>query len=448
MPEEFGVIAMMHIFIILAQCFIVSGFSTSLIQKKDADRLDFSTILYCSLFLAVIIYSIIYITSPFVADFYREPILEQVMRVYGLTLFISAYNSVQRAWVARHMKFKLFFYSTLSGNVVSGIIGITMAYAGFGVWALVSQVLSSQIINTIVLAVIIPWHPEFVFSKYRAIPLIKYGWKILGSDLISTVYFQLRQLLIGKFYSASDLAFYNRGVHIPELVSSNIDKSLGEVLFPALSNQSDSTKKIKEMTRKTMRLTSYILFFVLTLLIILADPIVRIVYTEKWIQCVPYFQLMALAKMIQTVSHANIQSFKAVGRSDIVLKLEFIKKPIGFLLIFVSFPISVFAVALTVPIYGLYSAFVNASANKKVLRYTLGEQFSDLRPAILLSMVIYALSFVYMDLGISDVFTIIIGVSLSTLLYWGVSSYLKLEAYMYCKSKLYKIIKRIKWNLQ
>lgn len=440
LPSEFGIVAMIQVFIIIANVFVVSGFSSALIQKKDADDYDFSTILYCSLLLSIILYIIIFCLSPSIASFFNEPILKFVTRVYGISLIISAYNSVQQAWVSRHMKFKLFFYSTLSGNIVSGIIGVIMAYMGYGVWALVFQVLISQIINTVVLAKIIDWHPILFFSKKRAIPLVRYGWKILGSDLISSVYFHLRQLLIGKYYTASDLAYYNRGAHIPEIVSSNIDRSLVQVLFPAMSNYSDNSEKIKELTRKSMKTTSYVMFYIMTLLIILAEPLVRIIYTEKWIACVPFFQLMGLAKMLQTVSHANLQSFKAVGRSDLVLKLEFIKKPIGFLLIFISFPISVYAVALTVPVYGLYSASVNAFSNRNVLGYTMKQQLKDLKPAILLSLIIYLFSYIYIGSDLSDWIKLLLGFSLSSIIYFGLSFYFKLESFQYCYKTCLRLI--------
>ena len=441
LPEEFGIVAMIHVFTTIANVFIVSGFSSALIQKKDADDLDFSTILHFSISFSVLLYILIFCLSPAIADFYNEPILESVMRVYSLTLLLSAYNSVQQAWVSRHMRFKLFFYSTVSGNVVSGIVGIIMAYLGYGVWALVGQILTSQIINTVVLAKLIDWRPSFKFSMERAKPLISYGWKIFGSDLISTIYFQLRQLLIGKYYTPKDLAFYNRGTQIPELVSANIDRSLVQVLFPAMSNYSDSPDKIKELTRKSMQITSFVMFYILITIIVLAEPLVRLIYTEKWIVCVPYLQMMAIAKMLQTVSHANIQSFKAVGRSDLVLKLEFIKKPVGFLLILVSFPISVYAVAMTLPIYGTFSALVNARSNRGVLGYKLKEQISDLMPAILLSLGVLLLSYSYRWLEISDVEMLFIGFVVSTFFYFGVSYLFKIEVFMYCKQRINKFNK-------
>ena len=442
LPREFGVVAMIHVFMVIANVFVVSGLSSALIQKRNADSLDFSTILYCSLALSVLLYIILYSLSPTIANFYQEPVLKLLTRVYGIVLIVSAYNSVQQAWVSRHMKFRLFFYSTLSGNIVSGVIGIIMAYLGFGVWALVAQALSCQIINSLVLAKIIEWKPTLSFSFKRARPLVQYGWKVLGSDLISSVYFQLRQLLIGKYYTASDLAYYNRGVHIPELVSTNIDKSLVQVLFPAMSNYSDSPEKVKELTRKSLKTTSYVMFFLMSVMIILAEPLVRVIYTEKWIACVPFFQLMGLAKMLQTVSHANLQSFKAVGRSDIVLKLEFIKKPVGFILILISFPISVYAVALTLPIYGLYSATVNAAANRNVLGYTIIEQLHDLKPAAILSAIIMGVSFFYKALFLNDWALIIVGFIVSSIFYFGLSYIFKIESFQYCYGILSKILKK------
>ena len=444
MPEQFGVIAMINIFIVLANCFIVSGFSSSLIQKKDADSLDFSTIFYCSLIVSAVVYILIYFGTPAIANFYNEPILESVTRVYALTLFISAYNSVQQAWVSRHMKFRLFFYSTLSGNIVSGVVGIFLAYRGFGVWALVFQALSSQIINSIVLASIVEWHPKFEFSIKRAKPLMNYGWKILGSSLISTIYFELRKLLIGKYYTSSDLAYYDRGNHIPELVAGNIDNSLGQVLFPALSNYSDNPNMVKQLTRKSMKITSFVLFFVLTLLAIIAEPLIRILLTDKWIECVPFFQLMCIAKMLQTISNANLQSYKAVGRSDVVLKLEVVKKPVGFLLIFLSFKISVFASALTAPIYGLYSAYVNMSSNRKVLGYTVSEQLQDLKPAFLLSIGMFMVTYFFSYISMPSALLLIIQSALCIIVYFGIAKLLKVDSFDYCKGLVVSIIGKIK----
>lgn len=444
MPEQFGVIAMINIFITIANCFIVSGFSSSLIQKKDADSLDFSTILYCSIAVSTVLYLLIYFSTPAIARFYGEPILESVMRVYALTLFVSAYNSVQQAWVSRHMKFRLFFFSTLSGNVVSGVIGIIMAYKGFGVWALVFQSLSSQIINSIVLACIVEWHPKLEFSLTRAKPLMNYGWKILGSSLLTTIYFELRKLLIGKYYTSSDLAYYDRGNHIPELVASNIDNSLGQVLFPALSNYSDQPLVVKDMTRKSMKITSFVLFFVLTMLLIVADPLIRILLTDKWIGCVPFFQLMCITKMLQTISNANIQSFKAVGRSDVVLRLEVIKKPVGFLLILLSFKISVFAIALTAPIYGVYSATVNMSSNKKVLGYTISEQLNDLKPAFLLSIGMFIVTYIVTLIEMPSWVQLIIQCFICVVFYFGVAKCLKVDSYDYCKNIVKSVFNKIK----
>lgn len=441
LPEEFGVIAMIQIFILFAQCFIVSGFSSSLIQKKDADDLDFSTIFYCSLVVSLVLYVALFFCSPLIADFYNLPLLEDVTRVYGITLLISAYNSIQQAWVARHMRFKLMFYSTLIGNIISGIAGIILAYCGFGVWALVAQVIFSLLINTIVLEVLIDWSPKLVFSFKRARPLMIYGSNILGSSLISTLYFQLRQLLIGKFYNATDLAFYNRGLQLPEVVGSNLDDSLGQVLFPVLSNFSNSPATVKDLTRRAMQVTSYALFFAMSLMLTIAEPLIRVLLTDKWIECVPYFQITCLTVMLRTISNSNLQSYKAVGRSDIVLKLEIIKKPVGFLLIILAFKISVLALAITAPVYGLYSAFVNMSYNKNILGYTIKEQFADLRPAFLLCCLMLCVTIPINLLDISDYLKIAFTLMIGMLIYISFSILFQVKSFLYIKDIIKNTIK-------
>ena len=444
LPEEFGIIAMIHILILFAQCFIVSGFSSSLIQKKDADDLDFSTIFYCSLIVALLLYALLFFCAPYIAIFYKIPLLEDVTRVYGATLIISSYNSIQQAWVSRKMKFKLLFYATLSGNVISGIIGVLLAYSGFGVWSLVAQIILCQVVNTIVLEMLIDWHPKLVFSYKRAKPLMIYGSNILGSSLISTLYFQLRQLLIGKFYNASDLAFYNRGIQLPEVIGSNLDSSLGQVLFPVLSNHSNSPTTVKELTRKAMQITSYTLFFVMAIMLAVAEPFIRVLLTEKWIESVPYFQITCITVMLRTISNSNLQSYKAVGRSDIVLKLEIIKKPVGFLLIFLAFKINILALAITAPIYGLYSAFVNMSYNKNILGYTIKEQLKDLKPAFLLCITMLLVILPINLLELSDIIKIVICVMVGTLIYVGLSHHLHINSYIYLKNIFINNIKRLK----
>ena len=222
LPEQYGLIAMINVFMAIAGVFVVTGFSSSLIQKKDADDLDFSTIFYCSFTVSVFLYVIIYLCSPLISKFYNMPALTDITRVYSISLILSSYNSVQRAVVSRTLMFRNFFYSTTIGSILSGITGIIMAYCGFGVWALVTQHLLNTILNIVVLQFIIEWHPKLIFSIKRAKKLLTFGVNILGASLMGTFFAEIRQLLIGKYYTAADLSFYNRGKSMPDLITSNV----------------------------------------------------------------------------------------------------------------------------------------------------------------------------------------------------------------------------------
>lgn len=386
MPEQYGVIAMINVFIVLANVFVVSGFSTSLIQKKDADDLDFSTILYCSLTVAGLLYTILFLAAPYISSFYNMPLLTPVMRVYSLSLLLYAYNSVQQAYVSRHMMFRKFFYSTLSGTVISGVVGIIMACLGYGIWALVAQYLLNIIMNMLVLRGIIDWRPKYIFSWERAKGLMKYGSNILGAALIGKLFDELRQLLIGKYFTPSDLAFFNRGRSLPHLVSSNIESSIEQVLFPAMSNHSDSPEEIKRMMRRSIRVSSYVMYFFMTLLAVASKPIIILLLTEKWEPAVPYMQMICISSMVAIMSTANMQAIKACGRSDVLLKLELWKKPAFLLLLIIAVKHSVMAVALTMPLYAIYAAIVNMWPNRKLLNYRITEQLRDQMPAVLLSL--------------------------------------------------------------
>lgn len=391
-PSEFGVVAMIQVFITLSDIFITGGITSALIQKKDADDLDFSTILYCNLSISALLYALLFVFAPAIATFYKMPELVKLVRVYSLILLLFGYNSVQVAWVSRHMVFRKFFISTASATFVSGIIGVAMAFAGFGVWALIAQTMSKTLINMMVMRHIIDWRPKLVFSWTRAKSLGTYGINILATHLLGTGCNEIRQLLIGKLYSPGDLAFYNRGHHFPRLFTSNIDASLNSVLFPAMSNHSDDPVRIKAMTRRAMRTSSFFLFFALTTLAVCSRPLVSILLTDKWLPCVPYMQLMCIGSMLASVSTANLQAIKALGRSDVALKLELVKKPVFLLMIVVAANISVMALAVSVPLYSLYAALVNMRPNKKFLGYGYWEQFRDYLPATALSMAMCAVA--------------------------------------------------------
>ena len=258
-PDDYGLVSMILVFITISDVFVNSGFTSALVQRKNASTLDFSTVYYSSQVLSVLIYLIIFISSPLIASFYSRPELVLLLRVFALKIPIGVLNSVQHAYVSRTMQFKKFFYSSLVGVIVSGFVGICLATFGFGVWALIAQYISLTIVDTAVLFFTIKWHPTLEYSITEAISLMSYGWKILLSDLSGTFFGQLRSLVIGKVYSSADLAFYDKGTQIPSLVSNNLGNAVTSVLFPAMSNVSDDLPGVKSLCRKAMSMMAFVI---------------------------------------------------------------------------------------------------------------------------------------------------------------------------------------------
>ncbi len=438
MPEQYGVIALILIFINIANVFVTNGLGESLIQKQDSGDTEFSTMFYCSLAISGVLYMMIFIFAPFIASFYDNEELIILIRILALQLPLSAIKTIQHAYVSKHMMFRKFFFSTLGGTLISGTIGVIMAYQGCGVWALAEQYLVNSAIDMLVLFFTVPWRPKLMFDMQSAKILFAYGWKLMLSQLINTLYNELRSLIIGKTYSSADLAYYNRGNHFPSLIITNINTAISNVLFPAMSKVNNSIADVKNMTRRSMKVSSYIIFPLMTGMIAAAEPMVRVLLTEKWIFCVPFLRLCCIYWAFQPLQTANVQAIKAVGRSDICLKLEVIKKFIGFALLFASVPFGVFAIVISNTVYGGISMLINIRPNKKLIDYGYKEQFADIVPSFLLSAfmggAVYAIGFIPTDAVIVLVIQIISGIAL----YIAGSYYFKIDSFVFLAGSIKK----------
>ena len=388
LPSEFGAVALILVFITIADVFVSSGFAASLIQKKDANEVDFSSIFHCSFVVSLIVYIILYFFAPLIADFFKIPELALYLRVLSVKIIISSYNSVQHAYVSRHMQFKKFFFSTIIGTILSGIAGIFLAFKGAGAWALIIQYLLNSLINSIVLSFTVSWHPKFIFSWTSTKSLMSFGWKVLLTDLMGTFFDNLRSMLIGRFYTSTDLAFYNKGRLFPSIIGNNIDSTLTSVLFPAMSNVSNNVEKVKQYTRKSMQVSSYVMFSLMAILVAMAKPLVLILLTEKWVGCVIFLQILCISQSASTISRANIQAIKALGRSDVTLKLELVKKPIFILFLLLSIHLGVVAIAISMSLYSVVATALNMLPNKKLMSYSFFEQICDILPSILLALLV------------------------------------------------------------
>ncbi len=385
--EDFGVVAMIMIFIEIANVFVSSGFGQALIQRKNADNLDFSSVFYFSVAMSFVMYAIVFFGAPLVASFYGKPVLTPILRVLALKLPLAGVNSVQQAYVQKKMLFKRFFYSTLIGTVTSAVVGIAMAYLGFGPWALVAQYLVNSTMDTLILWVTVRWRPIFRFSLERLKTMFDFGWKMLMSELINTSYKQVRGLVIGKIYSPSDLASYNQGQKLPNIIVTNINSSIGSVLFPTMTTKQDDRAGLKQMVRLSISIGSYVMWPLMIGMMVTAEPIVRLIFSEKWLSCVPFMQIACVQYALEPVQTANLQAVKALGKGHIMLVMEIIKKGFGLVTLVAVMWQGVMWIAWTGMVVTFFATLVNSTPNRRYLGYTMREQLEDLLPAILLATV-------------------------------------------------------------
>ena len=439
-PEAYGIVAMVVIFTTMAQVFVDGGFNSALVQKKDADDIDFSSVFYFSLLFSSFLYALLFITAPAISKFYGSQYSEltPVFRVLGVTMIISAINGVQTAYVQKKMMFKSFFWARLVGTVLSGITGICMAYAGYGVWALVAQQIISSVINTFTLYIITKKSPIIAFSLERMRGLMKFGINVLGSNLLITGYKELRALVIGKLYSASDLALFSRGSHYPNLIVSNINSTLGTVLYPRMSLEQDNLSELKRYLQKSLRISTYLLCPLLFGMAAMAEPFIRILLTEKWIGCVPYLQLMCFINLFQPLSNINNQAIRASGRSGEIFKIEIIKKSIELISLLLVMRISVMAIVVNMLVMSALLNFLFVRPNAKYLAYSFGEQMKDLAPGVLMGAIMMIVIYPITLFPICDMIQIVLQLSIGGALYIGMSILTDNQEYAYIKTIVYR----------
>lgn len=434
-PADFGLIALVTVFIALANVFVQSGLNTALIQKKDADNVDFSTVFYASLAIAALLYGALFIGAPLIADFYNgQTKLIPVIRVLGFILLMGAVNSVQEAYVARNMMFKKLFYRSIGAIIPSGIFGVALAYLGYGIWALVGQQLMNSFLICVIMWFTVKWRPQLVFSFARFKGLFSFGWKLLCSALLDTGYRNIRDLVIGKMFTPADLGFYNRGDQFPKIIITNINSSIQSVLLPSLSTVQDNRPRLKSLARRSIKTSAFLILPIMAGLAAVAEPLTLVVLGEKWLPAVPFIQICCFSYAFWPIHTTNLSAINAVGRSDVFLKLEIIKKCYGLAVLALAIwlfhsPIGIAAsAAITAPL----GSFVNAYPNKKLLNYGFGEQMKDFLPSFVLSVAmgigIYCLSGM---VCINPVFKILLFMLVGSLFYFGVAKMLHFECLDY-----------------
>lgn len=442
-PEDYGTIALVTVFTTILQVFVDSGLGTALIQKKDADDLDFSSVFYFNFFMCIVLYIGMFLVAPVIAGFYGDSSLIPIIRVISLTIVISGVKGIQQSYVSRNMLFKRFFFATLGGTIFSAFLGIGLAYAGLGVWAIVAQQLSNTVIDTLILWITVKWRPKKAFSWNRLRGLLSFGWKLLVSSLLDTVYNNLRNLIIGKFYSSAELAYYNQGDKFPKLIITNINNSIDSVLLPTLSSAQDDRERVKNMTRRAIKTSTYIMAPLMMGLAFCATPIVRLILTEKWLSCVPYLQIFCITYMFWPIHTANLNAINAMGRSDYFLKLEIAKKAIGMILLISTMHFGVMVMAYSLLVSTVTSMIINSWPNRTLLGYSFKEQMIDIFPSIFLALIMGVAISLMQLLSLPDIVKLVIQILVGAAIYIGLSVVLKIESFEYLWNMVRSVLKEV-----
>lgn len=441
-PGDYGTVALITVIISLLNIFINSGMGTALIQKKDADDLDFSTLFYFNIFMCVVLYILLFLLSPAIADYYNKPELTALTRVSGLTLIVSGVKGIQQSFVSRHMMFKRFFFATLGGTLGAAVIGITMTYAGYGPWALVIQALFNHVVDTIILWVTVKWRPRFIFSLQRLKGLFTYGSRLLISYLADKIYANVRTLIIGKIYSSSNLGYYNKGEHYPNLIISIVESALDSVLLPTMANYQDHVDSVRGVTRRSIKVSTFIIMPMMAGFAACAEPLTRIVLTEKWVPCVFYMRIFCVSYAFNTINSTNLNAIKAMGYSGIFLKLNLVKKVVGIFTILVTMFISVKAMAVGSLLTSVFEVMINAWPNRKLLGYGYKEQLQDIFPQIILSLLMSLCVVLVELLGFNDLPTVIIQIPLGVGVYLLGARLMRIDSFSYIQDIVIDYLKK------
>lgn len=440
-PEVYGVVALLTVFTSILQVFVDSGLGNALIQKKDADELDFSTVFYANIIFCSILYMLIFLCAPLIAVFYKDSSLTQMIRVLGITVIVSGVKNIQQAYISRNMMFRKFFFATLGGTIAAACVGITMAVSGYGAWALVTQQVINVAVDTAILWITVKWRPQGGFSLKRLKGLFSYGWKLLVSSLLDIGYNNIRQLIIGRMYSSEDLAFYNRGKQFPNLIVLNINSSIDSVLFPTMSSVQENRRNVKEMTRRAIKVSVYVMAPLMMGLASTADTVVSLVLTHKWLECVPYLRIFCITFMFHPIHTANLNAMKAMGRSDLFLNLEIIKKCVGLILLLSTMWFGPMAMAYSMLVSSIISQIINSWPNRKLLEYSYIEQLRDIMPCILLAVSMGGIVWCISLLGLSVAATFLIQVVMGAAIYIAGSALFRIDSFLYLMDILGSFLK-------
>jgi len=433
LPEDFGVIALVATFISIANIFVAGGLSTALIQKKDADELDFSSAFWFNLGIVFLVYAMLFFAAPMIASFYEKDIFIPIVRILGLTLFIGVFNSMQTVVVAKNLLFKKMFYRSLAVSIPTGIFGISLAYNGFGVWSLVWQQLLGSILMYIFMQFVVKWKPTLNFSYERAMKLFSFGGKLFIAQIINSIQENLHNAIIGKIFSPAILAFYVRGSSFPNIIINNINTSLHSVLFPVLSSIQEDKERVKNMVKKSMILSTYAITPLMAILAVISEPLVKILLGEKWLPAVPFMQIYCFFYAFWPLHTTTLAPIHALGKSGTILVQQIFKlffHSLAILICVLYFKSAIY-LALFMAVYSCFCFAINAIPNKKIIDYSFFEQVADIFPNFLLSLLAVGVLLPLSLLKLNEFVTIFLQIFVGLGFYIGFSRLFKIKGFLY-----------------
>lgn len=443
LPEEFGTIAILNVFINISHVLITTGFATAIIQKKDLTETDKSSAYYMGLSISILLYVIIFISAPYIAEFYKMPELVSILRIYSIVIVIGALHSVHNSLINKEFKFKIIMIKSIIVVISQGVIGIALAFMNFGVWSLVISYIMGTIIGTAYICFTVKWHPKLLFSWKSVKEMFKFSSNVMISSVFRTVYSDIRALIIGRVYSRETLAFYDRANVIRGYVFDTTIGAVSTVALPVLSKVNDDIVKVKNGIRRIIRLNMYIGTPMRAGLILVAEPLILFLLTEKWAASISFLQLICITNLLSPCMYRT-NAYLAIGRSDLALRCEVFNKVIILLCMFATINISVYMVVLSAMVGNVLSFITGLFVNKKHLNYTIKEQFLDILPSITYSLLMSVPVFMISLINLPVLVQLLAQVLVGSAIYLLMSALTKQESFYYLLSIIKDLISKKK----
>ncbi|MDO9630123.1 MAG: lipopolysaccharide biosynthesis protein [Acholeplasmataceae bacterium] len=430
LPETYGIIALTAIFSAIANVLIQGAFSSSIVQRKKITDLELSSVFYLSVMLSLVFFGMMFAVSPFVANFYNEPLLEAVLRVQAINIVIGSLYTVHQSLMIRHMQYKKGFFSGLAGTIAQGVIGITLALNGYGVWALVFSTLANNIITSLIVIMLVKWKPKLEFSLSSVKSLFDYGSKIFIINFMNAIYTNLLSLFIGKIYDSERLGYYNKGYSFPVLIMINVDGAINTVLFSSLSKMQDDPEGGLKVLRRSMKMSMFLSAPAMLGLVAVAEPMISFLLTDKWLPSVPFLRIIALGCLIWPLS-ARMQAINAIGRSDVALKLNIALRVIGVIFIIIFSRFNIYVLVLSTIVGEFIIAVILSFVIDKMIGYKVKDQLMDILPSLALAGFMAVIVWSITLLNLSDLITLTTQLFSGAMLYLAFALLFKMESLTY-----------------